>query len=125
MNYYKMTNQQKNQVIAELCGWTRPKCDRIGGCLKETGARSGFVWLCKCDIDERPLPHYTSDLNACAEMEKVLTDGQYDTFEQELAQVVKYTHHDNWPEPSGLRPVISATAAQRAEAFLRVHGQWI
>ena len=42
----------KARAALEACGWKPPKCDRIGGCLKENGARSGFVWSCKCDTDK-------------------------------------------------------------------------
>jgi hypothetical protein len=68
---------------------------------------------------------YCGSLDAMHEAEKALSDGQYDIFEQELARVAGFVCHDEWPAPSGLRKVISATAKQRAEAFLRTYDKWI
>ena len=62
------------------------------------------------------IPDYPSDLNACHEMEKKLTDGCFGTaktYETLLARIM--------PGPRGLW---HATATQRAEAFLRIIDKW-
>ena len=60
-------------------------------------------------------PNYSGDLNACFEMEKSLDAAQwasYWSFLEPLACMPNNT------------PIIFATAAQRAEAFLRTVGKW-
>lgn len=69
----------------------------------------------QCEFCDQPYsvfkaPNYPSDLNACHEMEKVLT------YEQ-ICDYGDWLPKDDW----GL---IHATAAQRAEAFLRTIGKW-
>lgn len=81
--------------IAKACGWKRcPRCDDPE---------------CAYNIP----PDYLNDLNACHEMEKVLTDEQYNKFEEILDNLV----------PSNQR-WLCATASQRAEAFLKAIGRW-
>jgi hypothetical protein len=58
----------------------------------------------------RNLPDYLNDLNAMHEAEKVLDSTQGDRYFELLDQLDV--------------PSISATAAQRAEAFLRTIGKW-
>jgi hypothetical protein len=67
------------------------------------------------------LPRYEADLNVLHHVEVGLSDGQYDTYERELAVAVNFKCHDEWPAPSGLRLVISATAEQRANALIKLH----
>ncbi len=57
-------------------------------------------------------PSYLTDLNAMHEAEKVLTDEQQDDYMNWLGNC-----YSEWPS-------IHATAAQRAEAFLRTIGKW-
>ena len=61
------------------------------------------------------LPDYLADLNACNEMEQVLTSGEREEFKNILEVACAGT--TQWDR-------ISATAAQRAEAFLRTIGKW-
>ena len=96
-----MTNEQINKAIAETCGWIdRPTCTDFFG---------------------NPLlpPDYCNDLNAMHEAEKVLPRQIY--------------HVDYWQKGYGRFQTIvsemtvtpfSATASQRAEAFLKTLGKW-
>lgn len=59
------------------------------------------------------LPDYLNDLNAMHEVEKILTRGQIEI----------YCEHLN-PENYGIWWGINATAAQRAEAFLKTINKW-
>lgn len=71
-----------------------------------------------CYKEIRVLDAYTSDLNACHEMEKTLTNGQWLIYEYALQSpsAMRGDYHH--------RHIIHATAAQRAEAFLRTIGKW-
>lgn len=67
-------------------------------------------------------PDYAHDLNACHEMEKALKGAAihsyFDRLVGEIAGSCSNPRHDDYPK------VISATAAQRCEAFLRTIGKW-
>ena len=66
------------------------------------------------------LPDYLNDLNAMHEAEKVLPDGNtYWEFIRILDDIVKHGPHTDYVADRA-----SATAAQRAEAFLRTIGKW-
>ena len=68
------------------------------------------------------VPKYTEDLNAMHDAEKVLTDEQDLEYSEALEQVVEGRFMANNAED--MRRLRSATAAQRAEAFLRTIGKW-
>lgn len=98
-------------AIAEACDISRPTCDRIGGCLHDLNP----AYRCKCDDEYRALiPDYLNDLNAMAGAEKVLNDEEYARYALWLGPLTNQR----------VRSYISATALQRAEAFLRVKGLW-
>ena len=96
-----MTPEEQRTAIAEACGW-------------KTGYRDPEAW--------HPLPDYLNDLNAMHEAEKVLTDDQDLEYSEALEQVVGARFGCNNAED--MRRLRSATAAQRAEAFLRTIGKW-
>lgn len=90
-----MTNEQINIAIAEACGWAHPS------------------------VQPYAFPDYCNDLNAMHEAEKVLPRQLY--------------HVDYWQTGYGRFQTIvsemtvtpfSATARQRAEAFLKTIGKW-
>ena len=72
------------------------------------------------------LPNYLNDLNAMREAENRLNYYQLSTYEDMLVKVVNAGDSATWwYEDSGYRlAVIRATAAQRAEAFLRTLNLW-
>jgi hypothetical protein len=101
-----MTNKQINTAIAEACGW------RI-----EDGV---YVWHGN-GIDRTcwELWDWCNDLNAMHEAEKVLTKEQvrkYHNYMYDIACELNNT--------CGRWMPYSATAAYRAEAFLRTLGKW-
>lgn len=72
-------------------------------------------------------PDYLSDLNAMHEAEKTLTHEQQDQFIQELYRGLiapAEAEYGTIPLGSRIWIYLHATAAQRAEAFLRVKGLW-
>jgi hypothetical protein len=102
-----MSPEAQRIAIAEACGW-RVKHTENGPAWTDTLA--GRVELCGISV-----PDYPNDLNAMHEAEKVLGDCE-----------IKWRQFQDWLyvvcEPH--RHALHATAAQRAEAFLRTIGKW-
>jgi hypothetical protein len=104
-----MSYNEIDKRIAIACGWE----------LLPNGFPSDLwehpIWGCACESD---LPNYRGDLNAMHEAEKFLTrpnlyaQGGWGMYLHYLSTVTDEAHP------------IDATAAQRAEAFLRTIGQW-
>ena len=90
-----MTPEKQRVAIAEACGWK---------------------------VQINTLPNYLNDLNAMHEAEQVLTDEQDLQYSEALEQVVEGRFVTNNAED--MRRLRSATATQRAEAFLRTIGKW-
>ena len=94
-----MTPEKQRVAIAEACGW---KTDKRGlGWLSPRGYYASE-------------PDYLNDLNAMHEAEKTLTDKAHEEFRLNLYEVLG----------DDSRLIVSSTAAQRAEAFLRTIGKW-
>lgn len=109
-------------AIAKECGWKWTLADKRPG-YSHYPHWTPPVGYVQPDHEARESamvhpPDYLNDLNAMKAAEDTLTDEQYDSFEYELARVVSFQCEDEWPTPSSLRKVISATATQRAEAFV-------
>jgi len=88
-------------AIAKVCGWWH----------HPDGTPIGFVH------------NYLNDLNAMHEAENVLNTEQAETFVSELANTVQMKRTKATIN-SDYFIVAHATAAQRAEAFLRCIGKW-
>jgi hypothetical protein len=107
---FDMNQEQQRIKIAEACGWKEIQNGDAWGTPigipltmpKKDNWRNmdGFF----------ELPDYLSDLNAMHEAERVLTYEQFDDYYIELAKRMVRPFH--------------ATAAQRAEAFLRTLNLW-
>ena len=99
---------EKQQIaIAEACGWTDLQIRGQKGIEENLYGRH----------PTRPIhtnaPDYTEDLNAMHDAEKVLTSAQIAPYIDSLEEI-----NERWATPA------FATAAQRAEAFLRTIGKW-
>ena len=93
-----MNNKQINTTIAEACGWDSDDIAR------------GYTL---CQFSEN-VPDYCNDLNAMHEAEKIFDNALYCRYIDELCtQAIK-----------GKNCMYLATAAQRAEAFLKTIGKW-
>lgn len=90
-----MKDQEINAAIAEVCG------DYICECCKD---------ICKDCVK-----NYCTDLNAMHEAEKIIRTIKGVTIYDYAARISKTHHYDE---------LLTATARQRAEAFLRVLGKW-
>jgi hypothetical protein len=99
--------EQQRIAIAEACGWVR----EFDGNYEEPE----WYWIPPNDPDgDSELPDYCNDLNAMHEAENVLTNEQWWLFVEFLTEI----------RGGGVALCISATAAQRAEAFLKTLNLW-
>ncbi len=115
-----MTPEAQRIAIAEACGWTDiVRTDKSGyyhGCLM---GNHDFGHL-------QPIPDYLNDLNAMHEAERVLTEEQLHEYGKQLGEATTVmTWWDSHISGYGMAKFAHATAAQRAEAFLRTLGLWI
>lgn len=106
-----MSPEKKRIAIAEACGWNLR-------CTLAPMSPEGCVGL--------PVPDYLNDLNAMHEAEKILTNNQRRFYASVLIQVhpLKYDPREGEDQNMKLFLIVSMTAAQRAEAFLKTIGKW-
>ncbi len=106
-----MTQEEQRTAIAEACGWTLNSA-------KHTAKGLDWLHVPSGNTAYNP-PNYLNDLNAMHEAEKILPRHLY--------------HVDYWQKGYGKFQTLlelstitpySATASQRAEAFLRTIGKW-
>ena len=105
-----MTPEQQRIAIAEACGWSHKTLDNETYWWHDENNKS----LPPSDDGMRTCPDYLNDLNAMHEAEKTLTDKAHEEFRLNLYDVIG----------DDSRLIVSSTAAQRAEAFLRTIGKW-
>jgi hypothetical protein len=99
-------NEEKQRIaIAKACGWEQFSPDKDPDFWYQPGWR--------LVVKTKDLPDYLNDLNAMHEAEKVLTKEQAEKYVTILCLQVQ-------PTPQ----LYHATAAQRAEAFLKTIGKW-
>ena len=94
-----MKPEQQRVAIAEACGWKTDK--------------RGLGWLSPHGYYASE-PDYLNDLNAMHDAEKTLTDKAHEEFRLNLYDLIR----------DDSRLIVSSTASQRAEAFLRTIGKW-
>jgi hypothetical protein len=109
----EMTPEKQRIAIAQACGWTNVKHEGI-----TVGIWSDNGWI----------PQYLKDLNAMHKAEKVLWDtGKAMEFTNQLVGIVCSARGFRWDKGTSddhLMCLSHATAAERAEAFLRTIGKW-
>ncbi len=109
-----MTPDAQRVAIAEACGFE---------VLRAAGTAKAMVreQLCTgaASTDWRMMPDYLNDLNACHEMEKVMTQQQRGRYSRHLSSILSKAASN-----TGEYDIWHATAAQRCEAFLRTLGLW-
>ena len=104
-----MTNEEIRIKVAEAMGWKPYKPITHDGwplLMTPPGKPNREGWL-------EPIPDYLNDLNACAEFEKTMTDQEHNRYR---AHIYGMTFNP--------RECFSATARQRAEAFIRTLNLW-
>lgn len=105
-------------AILKACGWTQLNFGSLTVWKHPETPKN--VNLGERDIiQSSSLPNYLNDLNAMYEAEKVLNMPQFMDYISELSLLVS---HNKTSSPCGR--TVTATAAQRAEAFLRTLNLW-
>jgi len=109
-----MKPEQQRIAIAEACGWFH-----MNSCWH-------FPNGAKATADGGPdnVPDYLNDLNAMHEAEQTLWQKNWASrhdFVDKLSRIISPTHGHHLQ--SGI-DLLDATAAERAEAFLRTIGKW-
>jgi len=123
-----MTSEAQRIAIAEACGWVREYADVPTWDASLNSYKGGYKPVRtmlfrrrqKCFHAEK-LPDYLNDLNAMHEAEKVLTEEQWLSF---TIYVLLASKDGTFVIDNNMKTVAHATAAQRAEAFLRTVGKW-
>lgn len=131
-----MTPEAQRIAIAEVCGkdiesfrfWRKGYNDtewresphyrtkEVAEYWREKESHWGETELVESICSHQNLPDYLNDLNACHEMEKVLTDDQLEDYAD---------HLHKWVASGSIGvAALRATAAQRCEAFLRTLNLW-
>jgi hypothetical protein len=115
-----MDEEKQRIKIAEACGY---KYSESHGWFKKDGVT---YYLGYEDIISPQIPDYLHDLNAMADAIAYLTPEQIDTFAIELSAIVLENPSKAWWDLNAneVGHVITATAAQQAEAFLKTLGLW-
>jgi hypothetical protein len=114
-----MTPEKQRIAIAEACGWDYHNRHPIHGkqSIKSWYYRDSDITV----SDKSSLPDYLNDLNAMHQAEKVLTPHDNDRMTGWLLMLLG---EENQAAIRSFTAVRQATAAQRAEAFLRTIGKW-
>lgn len=114
-----MSPEAQRIAIVAVCGWQHCEINHHSTGMFRKGAAIGTS-----PNSERTLhvPSYTTDLNAMHEAEDNLLGMNKAEFAVKLCRIVGR----DWPNGigGGSFAHIHATAAQRAEAFLRTLGKW-
>lgn len=121
-----MTPEAQRIAIAEACGWKSPyHPENIAGMNGWWSQKRGVWWV--NPLSERVMissvPDYPNDLNAMHEAEKVLMHDQQVQFSIEVGRLTTAylpASRSAWTDFT----LMHATAAQRAEAFLRTLNLW-
>lgn len=112
-----MKPEAQRIAIAEACGWKHIHWnggDSIPFGDNPKGNKSYRAY--------DTLHDYLNDLNAMHEVEKTLDYEYWYLFILHLGDIVQLSNHLKWITPYNY---VSATASQRAEAFLRTIGKWV
>jgi hypothetical protein len=113
----KMTPEKQRIAIAEALGWI--DCHRsFAGFDDGDGIMERrYIGIPPNHLTHRQIPYYLSDLDAMAEAEKVLDNNQAAKYVQTLTSIASQSD----------KPAVAfltATAAQRARAFLETLNLW-
>ncbi len=128
-----MTPEAQRIAIAEACGWKPETRKMYAGCPNVEGwGKNQHLGIGDKDRDFttmwQRLPDYLNDLNAIHEAEKTIIQGPRDDYASYLVGVVcgdiKYSFGPDGELEGNNFDTFTATAAQRAEAFLHAIHKW-
>lgn len=124
-----MSPDKQRIAIAEACGWKRKVVENPANWMA-LQPENVVLWLPPTKENEPQnygyhVPDYLTDLNVMHEAEMMLTDEQFDErYVVELGRMFYPKNNGPWKWKECPTMVVRATAAQRAEAFLRTLGKW-
>ena len=107
-----MSPQKQRIAIAIACGWTNVKPVVVQSVKHQGDDRTVGI-----SSDSGWIPDYLNDLNACHEMEQVLTHDQRIDYMEWLG----LSSDEHWYK---VWAYVHATAAERCTAFIRTLGLW-
>jgi len=110
-----MSPEKQNLLIAQICGWINVKSVRTdygSDASCEYELRGTPPELKDQPFSIRPVPDYVNNLNATHKMEEC------------LGYIDNWLKYEGFLDEGGTKFLFHATAAQKAEAFLRVFGLW-
>lgn len=123
-----MTDEQINIAIAETCGWTEVeerKHVSIDYDTPSVTTRRGIMGYHENYDSLQFISNYCNDLNAMHEAEQILWGMDWNNryaFNDHLANILRgrTVNRNEWDAET----LLDATAAQRAEAFLKTINLW-
>lgn len=117
-SHFDMKPEQQRIAIAEICGWRVETKDGTAFVYAPTDSAGKGYHGQGIEYEKTLafLPDYLNDLNAMHEAEKVLISDQRPIYAKTLHQICF--------GESIFQPPWHATAAQRAEAFLKTLNLW-
>lgn len=115
-----MSTDQINVAIAELCGWTDIREQDYYASPSDPENIRQFWEGISPEGEKLPLPDYHGSLDAMAQAEATLTATEQIDYARKMHLFFDGQRHHLHIDFD----CITATAAQRAEAFLRVKGRW-
>ena len=111
-----MSPEAQRIAIAEACGW---RVNRNGHSSKQ------LDWIGPDDKRAHLPPDYLNDLNAMNQAEKILTSAhQPSKGESQWSDYLGWLGFCGENKTREVYECVTASAAQRAEAFLRTLGKW-
>jgi len=126
-----MKTEAQRIAIAEACGITviktpfTPSLVKAKGCVFTDEARDEWRKAYPNSAGVYGLPDYLNDLNAMHEAEKVLSPAnQPARGESQWSEYLGWLGFCGENKTREVYGCVTATAAQRAEAFLRTIGKW-
>lgn len=116
-----MNPEQQRVAIAKVCGWfAREDKDGFWRAVDASGNMTHELWMSERNVWSAGIPNYLNDLNAMHEVESILNADQMVSYDYHLDLMV-----GNGRQGLNIEYFLwSATASQRAEAFLRTIGTW-
>lgn len=116
---HEMTDEELRIKVAELCGWKRREVFEPSFADPSKLVSRGRKWHNPINDLPQRLPDYPNDLNAMHEAEKALTDDEHSRFSDHLGSILCDGKYYHWSDGGAMRGFVSATAHQRAEAFVK------
>ena len=124
-----MSPEAQRIAIAEACGYSDVRMQEWESVdIESRSIAFGIELQGTLNGERKFVPDYFGDLNAMHEAEKVLTNYQHEQRGKWILEIMNETAvgyvSDYASRLRSLSRVASATATQRAEAFLRTIGKW-